>query len=461
MRDFNQLQQFIRSFPDQLRSLSDQLQQFIRNLFDRRQQFIRNRKIRIGLALVLIATGAWAFLPYLAYRVAPSAFVNAELLRVAAPIAGRLTQDLPHKGDFFARPVTVTLIDSLSPDRRHLLDLNGEIALAQEHVALAQKQLEEITAADSELEQRVQAYHDGMVKRLNNQIAEAEAEKTGCFAEAERRHDVGSRMEKLVESGSASQIRSAEAQAIHEATLTRCEMAQARGHKLREELASAERGVFLQDGANDVPYSQQQRDRLLLRRQELENMALEGRTRSRQLAAEIEAEQERVGRLAHADLTLPEAHVVWSVSASPGTTVTEGQTLVDLADCAHRFVAVELPERDFERIKSGDPAYVRLIGSDEWTQGEVKRVRGSATRIDDRLFAAQVPTPDAGSVTVEVGLPADPAAADHSNFCNIGRLAEVRFQRVHFGFLDALSKALAQTSTQTSPQAASISQASQ
>jgi multidrug resistance efflux pump len=359
--------------------------------FDHIQQFIRNRIVRIGLAVFLIACGAWALLPYLTYKIAPSAFVNAELVRLAAPIAGRLAQDLPRKGDFFAQPVTLTLINSLSPDKRHLLDLDREQALAQEHVALAQKQMEEIATADSELEKRVEAYRDGMKRRLNNEIAEAEAEKTGCLAEAQQRQDVGSRMEKLVQSGSASQIRSAEAQAVREATMTRCEMAQTRWRRLREELASAEVGIFFQDGANDVPYSQQQRDRLLLRRQELETVALEGRTRSRQLAAEIEAERDRVDRLAHADLMLPEAHVVWSVAASPGSTVTEGQTLVDLADCAHRFVAVELPERDFEQIKAGDSAYVRLIGSGDWAKGEVKRIRGSAARTDDRLLAAQVP----------------------------------------------------------------------
>ena len=43
------------------------------------------------LALALIALGAWAFLPHVVYRIAPTAFVNAELVRVTAPIAGRLS----------------------------------------------------------------------------------------------------------------------------------------------------------------------------------------------------------------------------------------------------------------------------------------------------------------------------------------------------------------------------------
>ncbi len=362
-------------------------------------------------------------------------------MRVAAPIAGRLAQDLPQKGDYIERPVTESLIESRSPDRSHLLDLAREYAVAEEHAALARKQLEEIAAADSELEKRVQAYRDGMVRRLSSEIAETEAEKSGCLAEAHQRQDVGSRMEQLVQTGGASEIRSSEAQAAQEATLTRCEMAKARLQRLQGELASAQEGVFVGDGASDVPYSQQQRDRLLLRRQELEVLVLDGGARSRQLAEEIVEERERVARLDHADLSLPEAHVVWSVSASPGSTVTEGQILMDLADCRHRFVAVELPERDFEQIRAGDVAYVRLIGGDDWTQGEVKQVRGSAARVDDRLLAAQVPSPNADSITVEVGLPQDAAMADRNNFCNIGRLAEVRFQRAHFAFLDRLSKA--------------------
>jgi hypothetical protein len=38
---------------------------------DQLQQFIRNRNVRIGVAVVLMAAGAWALLPYVTYRIAP------------------------------------------------------------------------------------------------------------------------------------------------------------------------------------------------------------------------------------------------------------------------------------------------------------------------------------------------------------------------------------------------------
>jgi multidrug efflux pump subunit AcrA (membrane-fusion protein) len=409
---------------------------------DHLQRFVRSRMVRIALAVALIALSAWAFLPHVSYRIASSAFVNAEMVRVEAPIAGRLSIDLPRKGDFIERPVAVTLIKALSRDQRHLLQLTGQHAIATQGAELARKQLAENAAADQELAKRGQIYRDGMIARLGYERDEAKAEKSGCLAEVEQRRDVGSRMEKLVKEGLASQIRTAEVLALQEANTTRCEMAGARLQRLQIELASAKDGVFLRDGANDAPYSQQQRDRLGLKRQELETKVLEEGLQSTQIAPEIVEERDRLDRLSHFDLSLPAQHVVWSVAASPGSTVSEGQTLFDLADCEHRFVVVALAEREFEQIKAGAPGFVRLIGSDDWKQGEVRQVRGSAARADDRLLAAQVPKPDPNSITVEVGLPPDSAQEDRNSFCNIGRVAEVRFERAGFGLFDGLAQSL-------------------
>ena len=44
------------------------------------EALIRSRIVRILLALALIVVGAWAFLPHVAYRIAPTAFVNSELI---------------------------------------------------------------------------------------------------------------------------------------------------------------------------------------------------------------------------------------------------------------------------------------------------------------------------------------------------------------------------------------------
>ena len=418
------------------------------------QRLIRNRMARLGVAFALIALSAWAFLPYVNYRIASSAFVNSELVRVAAPIAGQLSRDLPRKGTYIAHASDVPLVETRLRDNRHLLQLTRQHAVAKERAELARDQLAQIAKADKEFAERAQIYRAGVIARLGHEREEAKAEQTGCLAEVQQRRDIGTRMDQLVKSGTASQIRNAEAIVSIEATAARCAMVTERLQRLQTELVAAEKGVSLRDGANDAPYSVQQQDRLFLRRQELETKMLEETLQAQQIAAELTEERERIDRLSHVDVALPADHVVWSVAASPGSSVSEGQTVLDLASCSRRFVAVELPEREFERITVGAPAFVRLLGGSEWTEGRVRQVRGSAARGDDRLLAAQVPRPLPNSITVEVALPDDAAQTDLSNYCNIGRLAEVRFKRGTFAFFDGFGDTLRQLAGRFMPRTA-------
>jgi multidrug resistance efflux pump len=333
----------------------------------------------------------------------------------------------------------VPLVQATSPDHRHLFDLQKQHTVAKENAALIERQLDEVEKLDAEFAKRTDAFRQAIVERLTLEIAESESEKKGCLAEVKQRQDIGTRMDALAKAGLTSEIRSAESRATKEVTFTKCEVADARIARLTAELESAKRGVFVRDGTNDVPYSQQQRDRMFLRRQELELQKLQEASRTAQLATEIETEKARLKKIASFDLTLPETHVVWSTAASPGSAVTEGQTILDLADCAHKFVAVELPERDFEKVKVGSTANVRLVGSDEWLTGRVQNIRGSAANADHRLFAAQVRTPTPGTITVEVALAADQRRGD-GNFCDIGRLAEVHFPRAGFALPSALAR---------------------
>lgn len=401
------------------------------------KSIIGSRHVRIALALALIAVSVWGFAPFLTYRVSSSAFLNAEILRVTAPIAGRLSDELPLKGQYIPQPSKLMLIKSHSVDRRRLLDLERQLAEAGEKIKLASQQLAEIAVLDRELEQRIGVHREGVTKRLSHEISEASAEKIGCFAEVKHRRDISVLMKGLVQAGNTSHIRSAEASALQQSIATKCEMASARLERLEAELSSVEKGVFVRDAVNDVPYSQQQRERLFLRRQELEMETHQERARPSQLALEIAEERQRLEQLGQYIVTLPTDHVVWAVPASPGSAVTEGQTVLDLADCNHRFIAVELPEREFEQIKPNDPASVRLIGSTQWLEGRVRQVRGSAARGDDRLLAAHVPATTLGHITVEVALPDDdPLAIADRGYCGIGRLAEVRFQRARPAFLE-------------------------
>jgi hypothetical protein len=397
-------------------------------------QILRNHIARLSLAALLIALCLWAFTPYLLYRVAPSAFINAPLLRVTSPMPGRVTEQLPGKGHIIEQASSRVLVAALSSDRGPLLDLQRQKLLAEKSSELAASQLNEVNALDETLSARIAAYHDAVVSRLSTEAAGAEAERRGCLAELKQMRQAGAILADLAKSGHASEMRSVQEFAKDEAVATRCEVVATKMARLQGELAAARSSIYLGDGVNDVPYSQQQKERLLLRRHELEADVLRENLRSAQLAAAITAEEDRLAHRATYSIELPAGHVVWSVASSPGSTVTEGQTILDLANCEQSFVEVELPARDFEQIKTNDDAAVRLIGDGTWHRATVQRVRGSAARADDRLLAAQASRVDRGRLTAELKLSAEVSPMANGTYCGIGRLAEVRFKRIPLDF---------------------------
>lgn len=391
---------------------------------------LNSRTLRLVVGATALGGSIWALSPYMLYRVAPVAYVNAELTRVSAPIAGHLARELPQKGQFIHKSRELSLVEAYQVDRRHTFDLARQLQVARDKSELARRHLNEIERIDRELGERVEIYRASMINRLQQEQGEAVAAEALCNAELLQRRYVGTAMREMARRGIASGIRSSEAIANQEAAGARCVIAGAKVKRIEVELAAAIAGVFLSEGANDTPYSQQHRDRLVLRKHELEAELFQETSRAQQLSLELQAEQLRVDQLARAEITLPAQHVVWSLSASPGSAVTEGQSVLDLADCRRRFLTVELPERDFENVREGEQALVRLIGSDVWQSGVVNRVRGSAARADDRLLAAQIPRGNQSSIAVEVELPPDLNTVDSTGFCAIGRLAEVRFGRL-------------------------------
>jgi hypothetical protein len=105
--------------------------------------------------------------------------------------------------------------------------------------------------------------------------------------------------------------------------------------------------------------------------------------------------------------------------------------VVQLLDCSRRFVEVFLRETAFEAIQPGDTATVQLRGSARTFQASVEAVRGAGNRGANGLLAAQPQQVPDGSLSVVLRLePADVTEIGiAANFCDVGRTAEVRFDR--------------------------------
>lgn len=390
------------------------------------EKLFRSRVARGVFAAALVAVGLWGFAPYLLHDVATSAYVNAELTRVSTPVAGVLTDGLPTEGAYIRRNAHLRLVTARTPDRSRLDDLEQQTSLAASSVGLVRTQLEEIRQEDAELGRRSAFFRDATLQQLDDRRRQAKADLAGCAARLQEQQDKLARTRQLAAKGFVSDAALRSSQDTFDSGRESCNSASAALDAVKTQTNAASRGVYLNDGNNDAPYAEQQRGRLMLRRQELMTELVRGQAALSQLQGQLAQERARFARAANYEAVLPADHLVWNVEARPGSDVAEGQPLMELADCRNRFLVVELPARKIEHLTVGDPARVRLLGSNRWMSGQVRRITGGAAQQDKRMFAANIPKPGPHSFSVEVSLSGtEPTAGRRS--CDIGRTADVRF----------------------------------
>jgi multidrug resistance efflux pump len=216
----------------------------------------------------------------------------------------------------------------------------------------------------------------------------------------------------------------------------------ARLERVSIEVAAAEAGTFVQEGWNDVPYSQQRLDGIALKLAALETERRRTAGERTALERQIAVEQQLIAERETFSPVAPSAGVIWKQSGAVGETVVPGDVLVQMVDCDARFVEVTLAERHFGDIAPGDTAWVRLKGDDEAVAARVSAVLGAGAKFDHPRLAASVAQakPDQLRVLVslrDAGIDGEPGA-----FCHVGRTAEVRFERHDLGVLRGMAKAV-------------------
>ena len=388
------------------------------------ERVVRSRVARVSLVCGLAAFGAWSFAPYVVSDISTQAVVNAPIVRLKAAVDGTVP-NLPVNGYFLDRAQNVLMVEP-SSDTGEVAQLRADAELAGATLRLARRQLGELGREEAKLGARAGVFAAATTARMEHELRGAAAAVRACEAEGAERIAALSRAKRLVATGFVSSAGLERAEAAAAATDSECAARQARLDTLRVTRSAAHRGVYLADSYNDAPYAVQQADRLMLERQELEKLAADAEARQAEALRRLHEVEARTR------YAVPAGMLVWSTVASPGAALRAGEPVLDLVDCRRRFVEVAMPERRAEAIRPGEPARVRLIGSNSWMEGRVTRVIGSAGRRNEDLFAATTSSlPDADEIVVEVSLPTTaPEDATPRRRCEVGRLAEVRFDRM-------------------------------
>ena len=400
-----------------------------------------NRNLRVGISLLLLAGVASTLFPYATSYVSTSAVVNAPLITIRAPFDGRLVDPLPRIATPVAQGEPLVALRSERQDlregtdlRARAMEIDGSIAALRQEMAV----LDDLdgSLASREAQFRVQVLAANMA--LQKQIL--------ARLQANRAHgvEISSRLRRsrtLAAGGAVPAATLADEEA--ELGVNRAEGRQLAAllEDARIERQGIEAGVVPRMSGTPNDYQRQRRDEIAMRRAALasEVARLEAEREGLVLRQAGVEEREAAHRLFEA--VAPTAGVVWQVGVTSGAEVLTGSEVIRLLDCRQRFLVVTVPERHFESIRPGAAASVQLLGSDDVMTLKVSAVLGSGAKSDHPELAAEPKDVPPGQVQVLLRLaPPEDVAAAASAFCDVGRTAEVRFDRSLEGDLRPLRR---------------------
>lgn len=384
------------------------------------------RSIKIVAGLVLIFIALFVIIKEQTAGVSADAFVNARLTTTRAPIAGTFELVSRPLGARINRGDTLgTIVDPLV-DNVRLADLNQQRLATKAELDRLNETAEGLTSSIEALQTRAENYQRERIEQLKSQIDGAQASAKAAEARLRYARLSLDRSNRLSDQGVRTGEALEQSRSLAEVAELDLANAQETVRSARINLAAAERGIFLGDGYNDAPYSEQRISELEVQRDQLQASADAQASVLEALDARIRAEQLRVNRLSSASLQANVSGLIWDYLTVSGEAVQRGQDLVTLVDCQSTIVTLSVTERVYNGITLGSSAQFRMNSSDQLLSGVVTRVAGSgaSTVYENLAIAPSERHLERFDVTLDV-----PALRQEPElFCLIGRTGRVFFE---------------------------------
>ncbi len=262
---------------------------------------------------------------------------------------GHIIHRFPSVGTGIVFGTTLVTVGVDERNLRYLAQLLARLALLDESLASIDTEIAKLTALSEIMSTRIRNFRERLLARLA-----AEAALNSAKASRDNAAVTLERAESLVRHGHATTMRVDADTAARSQAVAEVSRLSVRVKRVDIEIAAVEAGVFIQDGLNDVPYSQQRIDGIEL---SIATLATERRRTASERAAldgQITVEQQLIAEREIFVPTSPSAGVIWKQSGPVGETVVPGDVLVQTIDCDARFLEVTLAGRHFGSIAPGD-----------------------------------------------------------------------------------------------------------
>jgi multidrug resistance efflux pump len=356
------------------------------------------------------------------------AIVNAKSIPIHAPIEGVVAESMMIAGQSVLKGQAVLSILNTRVNDSLVRSLKVEYSTLENRSQGLEDQLAQLTVLQEDLTKRRLAHASHDLKRIDLQIAEAAAQVLAQSSVVDELRLTREKNARLLAENFISSIEFERSNYGLEVGLADLQAIQAKLALLQSQKQASSEGVYLGEGRNDVPYTQQKLDEINTRLIELMGLQRETLGRLAAVQMQLELELKSLSRLSEASLLSPVDGVVWRQFYSPGSEVNDGTKVAELIDCTRLFVEVGVNDSVLHQFRVGTDVQFRLVGSAKWLQGKVTQaIGGGYQNVDLTLAAHLVVNKDQGRLLIEIA--ADALEQVHENLCFIGRRVEVSLDR--------------------------------
>lgn len=386
----------------------------------------KTSKRALGIGIVLIA--AVVLIPALASFQSINAIVNTHYVTIKSPIEGALDGFAKMPGQPIEQGEELLMISNTRFKESAVNEMEVEQKTLTERSLGLQQHLKNLQQMQKDLQKRVAVHRTHEFLRLEEQLAQAQSEKKAQESLIREQKLIAQRNELLVKDNFISPAQNEAAQYALEVTQSRLDIFKARIRLLETEKQAVQSFVYLGEGRNDVPYTQQRLDDVRLQITEVAARLRENEQRSADVQLQINKERQSMAVSREVRIHSPNKGVLWRKFGNNGTEVVIGTDLAHVITCDNLFLDVAVPESSLDSFEMGKAVQYRLIGSTQWLTGQIHAVTGSGNNLQDTTLVAQLQR-EKKDARIFVKIHAADLGNPQDNLCFAGRKVDVKVPR--------------------------------
>lgn len=386
------------------------------------------RSIRRILAGLILFVSVIVIVPSLFVDQSFNAIINGRVISIHTPVEGTVSHFNKEVGDPIKARDYVALIKNIRLNSGFRKELEVEMNSLTERVRGMNIHLAEVRSLRNKLKEKLNNTKNFEGSRLEQQILEQQFELAAQKNILSNLELLYRKQEILTKSGSVSTMDFENTKHAILAAKNRILSLESRIAAFNVEKQALAKDVYLGEGRNDVPYTQQKIDELTVVISDLSSRKLEHERRIKEIQSQIFSEDDRLTLNRTAELISPVNGLIWKKLFPDGSEVVIGTEVAQVVDCHRLFLEVEVNENSLPKIELGSTVQYRLRNTDKWLEGKVTGKSGSGRTLTDTSLAAELFL-ERTQAKLIVGINYADLENDQRNYCHIGRKVEVTLPR--------------------------------